>query len=40
MAKLTIGNYDLRRVAAGLTGGFGDTIAARIDAVYVKRDGY
>ncbi|HZB69225.1 MAG TPA: TonB-dependent receptor [Sphingomicrobium sp.] len=38
--ELTIGNYDLRRVAGGLTGGLSDTIAARIDAVYVKRDGF
>ncbi len=38
--ELTLGNYDLRRVAGGLTGGLSDTIAARIDAVYVKRDGF
>ena len=38
--ELTIGNYDLRRVAGGLTGGLSDTVAARIDAVYVKRDGF
>ena len=38
--ELTIGNYDLRRVAGGLTGGLSETIAARIDAVYVKRDGF
>jgi outer membrane receptor protein involved in Fe transport len=36
----TIGNYDLRRIAGGVTGGFSDTVAARIDAVYVKRDGF
>ena len=36
----TIGNYDLRRIAGGATGGLSDTIAARIDAVYVKRDGF
>src|SRR6185503_20791256 len=28
----TIGNYDLRRIAGGATGGLSDTIAARIDA--------
>src|SRR5687768_1137079 len=38
--ELTIGNYDLRRIAGGLTGGLSETIAARIDAVYVKRDGF
>ena len=38
--ELTIGNYDLRRVAGGLTGGLSNTVAARIDAVYVKRDGF
>lgn len=36
----TIGNYDLRRIAAGATGELSDTITARIDAVYVKRDGF
>jgi len=38
--EATIGNYDLRRVAGGVTGGLSETIAARIDAVYVKRDGF
>ena len=38
--EATIGNYDLRRIAGGATGGFSDTVAARIDAVYVKRDGF
>jgi len=36
----TIGNYDLRRLAGGATGGLSETVAARIDAVYVKRDGF
>ncbi|MEO7366123.1 MAG: TonB-dependent receptor [Sphingomicrobium sp.] len=36
----TIGNYDLRRIAGGATGELSDTITARIDAVYVKRDGF
>jgi outer membrane receptor protein involved in Fe transport len=38
--ELTLGNYDLRRIAAGATGGFSDTVAGRIDVVYVKRDGF
>ena len=38
--EATIGNYDLRRLAGGVTGPLSDTIAARIDAVYVKRDGF
>ena len=38
--EVTLGNYDLRRFAAGLTGGLAETLAARIDAVYVKRDGF
>jgi iron complex outermembrane receptor protein len=38
--EATIGNYDLRRLAGGVTGGLSDTLAARIDAVYVKRDGF
>ena len=38
--ELTIGNYDLRRLAGGVTGPLSDTLAARLDAVYVKRDGF
>jgi outer membrane receptor protein involved in Fe transport len=38
--ELTAGNYDLRRISGGVTGGITDTIAARLDAVYVKRDGF
>ncbi|HET7816440.1 MAG TPA: TonB-dependent receptor [Sphingomicrobium sp.] len=38
--EATIGNYDLRRLAGGVTGGLSDTVAARLDAVYVKRDGF
>ncbi|NUS99586.1 MAG: TonB-dependent receptor, partial [Sphingomonas sp.] len=38
--EATIGNYDLRRIAGGVTGGFSDTLAGRLDVVYVKRDGY
>jgi len=38
--ELTLGNYDLRRIAGGATGGFSDTVAGRLDVVYVKRDGF
>ena len=38
--ELTLGNYDMRRVELGATGGLSDTIAARIDGVYLKRDGF
>ena len=36
--EVTLGNYDLRRIAGGLTGPLGETIAARIDADFGKRD--
>ncbi|HEU0283742.1 MAG TPA: TonB-dependent receptor [Sphingomicrobium sp.] len=38
--EATIGNYDYRRLAGGITGGFSDTLAGRLDVVYVKRDGF
>ena len=38
--EVTVGNYDLRRVAGGVTGPLSSTLAARLDAVYVKRDGF
>jgi iron complex outermembrane receptor protein len=38
--EATIGNYNLRRVALGLTGPIMDTLAFRLDAVGVKRDGF
>ncbi len=38
--EATIGNYDLRRLAGGITGPIGETMAFRIDAVGVKRDGF
>src|SRR5262245_23904659 len=38
--ELTVGNYDLRRVEAYATGGLTDTIAARIDGVWMQRDGF
>ena len=40
MAELTYGNYDQIRAQAAITGPLTDTIAARIDAVYNRRDGF
>ena len=40
-AEATYGNYNFYRIAGGITGPvLGDKIAARIDGVYVKRDGF
>jgi iron complex outermembrane receptor protein len=39
-AEATYGNYDFVRLAGGLTGPITDKIAARVDGVYVKRDGF
>ena len=39
--EATIGNYDYRRLSAGLTGPIGDSgLAFRLDGVWVKRDGF
>ena len=38
--EATIGNYNLRRIDLGVTGAITDSIAARIDGVYLKRDGF
>jgi len=38
--ELSVGNYDMRRAEAYATGGLTDTIAARIDGVWMKRDGF
>jgi len=38
--EATIGNYNLKRLSGGVTGGLSDTVAARLDAVWVKRDGF
>ena len=38
--QVDIGNYDSRRLEVGATGGLTDTLAARVDAVYFKRDGF
>lgn len=38
---VSFGNYDMRRIEGGLTGPIiGDTVAARLDGVYMKRDGF
>ena len=38
--QVDIGNYDMRRVEASATGPISDTIAARLDGVWMKRDGF
>ncbi len=38
--QLDVGNFDYRRAQASITGPLGETIAARLDAVWVKRDGF
>jgi outer membrane receptor protein involved in Fe transport len=38
--EATYGNYDNIRVAGGLTGPITSTLAARVDGVYEKRDGF
>ncbi len=37
---LTVGNYDLRRAEASVTGPLSSTLAARVDGVWMKRDGF
>jgi outer membrane receptor protein involved in Fe transport len=39
-AEATVGNYDLRRFELGVTGALTDSIAARLDGIYMKRDGF
>ncbi|WP_375402436.1 TonB-dependent receptor [uncultured Sphingomonas sp.] len=39
-AEATYGNYDFLRFAGGITGPLTETIAARVDGVYVERDGF
>jgi iron complex outermembrane receptor protein len=36
----TYGNYDQKRLAGGITGPISDTLAFRLDGVYVNRDGF
>ena len=38
--QVDIGNYNLRRVQGSLTGPISDTVAARLDGVWMKRDGF
>ncbi|MFM7349986.1 MAG: TonB-dependent receptor, partial [Erythrobacter sp.] len=38
--EVNYGNYNFWRLAAGLTGPITDKIAARVDGVFVKRDGF
>jgi iron complex outermembrane recepter protein len=38
--QLDVGNHDFIRVQTGVTGPITDTIAARFDGVYTKRDGF
>ncbi len=39
-AEVTYGNYDYVRAAGAVTGPLAESIAARIDAVYTRRDGF
>ena len=39
-AEATYGNYDFWRLAGNINAPLGDTVAARVDAVYSKRDGF
>jgi iron complex outermembrane recepter protein len=38
--EVTYGNFDAIRLSAGITGPLSETIAARVDGVYFKRDGF
>jgi len=38
--EITYGNYDYWRLAGGVTGPITQTLSARLDGVYVKRDGF
>ncbi|MEH3047746.1 TonB-dependent receptor [Sphingomonas adhaesiva] len=39
-AEATYGNYDFVRLAGSITGPISEKLAARLDGVYVKRDGF
>jgi len=39
-AEVGYGNYNMWRAAGGVTGPIAETVAARIDGVYVRRDGF
>jgi iron complex outermembrane recepter protein len=38
--EATYGNYDAVRIGGGVTGPLGETIAARLDGIYFKRNGF
>ena len=38
--EITYGNYDYWRLGGSVTGPLGETLAARLDGVWVKRDGF
>ena len=38
--QIDVGNYDMRRLELSATGPISDTVAARLDGVYMKRDGF
>jgi iron complex outermembrane recepter protein len=38
--EATYGNYDAIRVGGGITGPIGETVAARLDGIYFKRNGF
>ena len=38
--EATYGNYDALRLVGGITGPLSDTVSARLDGVYSKRDGF
>lgn len=39
-AEATYGNYDFFRIGGSITGPITDNLAARLDGIYVKRDGF
>src|SRR3982751_2327982 len=38
--QVDVGNYSMRRIEASVTGPLGQTVAARLDGVWMKRDGF
>jgi len=38
--EASFGNFDLVRIGAGATGPLSDTVAARIDGIFMRRDGF
>jgi outer membrane receptor protein involved in Fe transport len=38
--QIDVGNYNMRRVEAGITGAISSQLAGRIDGVFLKRDGF